>query len=198
MITLGITGGIGSGKSYITKIFDAMGYPVYDSDSRAKELYDENKELVVGLVALLGETIVHEGELQKHIMAEIIFNDAGKLEKIENLVFPAVIRDFEKWRQSQLGKEIVIFESALILEREAIKGVADYTITVSAPLELRISRAMRRDEVLRNRVEARVNNQISDKEREERADFTIISNEQDAVLPQIVNILKRIESYGNR
>ena len=186
MKVLGCTGGIGSGKSYVANIFNRMGIPVYDSDNRAKALYDEDMLLRAGMVELLGEEIIKDGAIQRAVIADKIFRNQALLQRVESLVHPAVVRDFCNWKES-FGESVpfVIMESAILMEKPLVKGCADKILTVSAPLELRIERVIRRDGVDKERVLARMAAQWSDQERESLADFTIFADGKRALLPQI-------------
>lgn len=198
--TLGCTGGIGSGKSYVSRIFSALGYPVYFSDDRAKLLYDTDRQLLEQMVELLGPEILVGGKLDRGVVASKIFSDAVLLKRVESLVHPAVLRDFQRWKieicnqMEQMGKapEFVLFESAIILETPLVRGCADKILNVVAPYELRIERVMRRDGVTRGQVEARIGKQWSDEQRSAFADFIIFADSKRAVLPQIVEVINKM------
>ena len=133
VLTLGCTGGIGSGKSYVSRIFAQLGYPVYFSDDRAKLLYDTDSRLLGQMVGLLGEDILKDGKLDRGIVASRIFGSKELLAKVESFVHPAVLEDFERWKGEICGKgnapEFVIFESAILLETPLVKGCADKVMT---------------------------------------------------------------------
>src|SRR5574344_2271569 len=298
MIPLACTGGIGSGKSYICKIFSAMGVPVYDSDSRTKALYDDDPQLRSALVDLLGRDILMGGggeavagaracdsanavsnasvrnsgnavsgaracdsgnavpvaRINRRAMAAKIFGNPSLMKKVKELVYPAVIKDFTKWkfqfedsvhntanfvtggqsgsnsdnvvtggqsginsdnvatgRQSgsnsedvatgrQSGSNVasappfVIFESAIILENPDVLVVADKVLTISSPLEIRINRVKKRDGGTDEEIRARLNSQWTDKQREARADFVIVSDNKTALLPQVENVYVKLTS----
>lgn len=194
--TLACTGGIGSGKSYVANVFSKLGYPVYYSDARAKELYDSDNELLCGMVQLLGNDIINNGKLSKAVVASKIFKDRSLLERVEQLVHPAVLRDFNKWKseqQSVMGdKKFVLFESAIILEKPFFKGTADKVLNVVAPMDLRIERVVKRDNVTVEQVLDRMSKQWSDQQRATYSDFTIFADSKRAVLPQILNVIKEM------
>ncbi len=202
---LGCTGGIGSGKTYVSRIFESLGYPVYFSDDRAKMLYDTDKALLGQMVSLLGEDIITDGKLDRKIVASKIFGNKELLSKVESFVHPAVIADFKKWKkeicnslkQQGISPDFVIFESAILLETPLVKGCADKILTVNAPYELRIERVMRRDYVTREQVEARVGKQWSDLQREALADFIIFADSKRALLPQISMVIEKMKEFGN-
>ncbi len=187
MKVLGCTGGIGSGKSYVSAIFGRMGIPVYNSDERAKALYDTDMQLRSDMAALLGEEIFKDGVVQRDVIAGKIFGNPQLLLEVEKLVHPAVMRDFCKWKDAvaQQMPPFVIMESAILLEKPLVRKFVDRTLTVVAPLELRIERVMARDNVDRARVEARMSAQWSDEQRAALSDFIIFADGKQALLPQI-------------
>lgn len=170
---LGITGGIGSGKSHVSKVFESLGCSLYDSDSRTKLLYEQDRSLLSSLVDLLGPQILDGGVLDKKAMASIIFNDRSLLEKVKEIVYPFVMEDFVRWKRWKRG--VVLFESAVILENDYVHSFMDKTLVVTAPLDVRIERVMKRDGCTRREVEDRLRNQCSDSERLRKADFVIES-----------------------
>ncbi|MGM9774384.1 MAG: dephospho-CoA kinase [Candidatus Egerieousia sp.] len=193
MITLGCTGGIGSGKSFVSKFFVRSGIPVYDSDSRTKTLYDEDKELLSGLVRLLGSGIVCDGRLDRKAMASIIFNDAAVMDKIRKFVYPYVMKDFTKWKEGYVGKvPFVVMESAVLLEDEYVRNYVDKVLVVTAPLDVRVARVMERDGATRNEALERISNQWSDDKRVEMADFVICSVEGTDVASEVEKIIGTI------
>ncbi|MBR5856201.1 MAG: dephospho-CoA kinase [Bacteroidales bacterium] len=187
MRVLGCTGGIGSGKSYIANIFNKMGIPVYDSDNRAKALYDTDPLLLKQMVDLLGDAIVENGIIQRNIIASMIFADKALLAEVEKLVHPAVVRDFNIWKESfgQTAVPFVIMESAILLEKPLVKECTDRVVTVTAPFELRVERVMERDKTERQKVLDRMAVQWSDEKRMAMADFIIFADGKRALLPQI-------------
>ena len=199
MKVLAVTGGIGSGKSFITQIFAAMGVPVYDADSRTKLLYDTDAELKSALVDLFSDEILaQDGRIDRKRLASIVFNDAAALTRLEQRVFPAVLKDLDRWvdecsrRDSSSG--FVVVESAIITEKEIFEGVADRILTVTSPLEIRISRVLSRDKTDRESVMARINSQCSDESRVKKSHFVIISDCERAVLPQVVTIFNEMNN----
>lgn len=199
--TLGCTGGIGSGKSYVSRIFEKLGYPVYFSDDRAKMLYDTDPMLLQQLVELLGNGILSDGKLNRKAMAGKIFGDTSLLRSVEAVVHPAVLRDFEKWKENvctQMESEdklpaFVIFESAILLETPLVRSCADKVMHIKAPLELRIERTMARDNATREQVEARIAKQWDDGQRDALSDFIIFADSKRALLPQIAQVIEEME-----
>lgn len=190
MKVLAVTGGIGSGKSYVVKIFSAMGIPVYDADMRTKQLYDTDSVLLDKLTEILGEGIIRNGCLDKARMAAIVFSDKSLLSIVEAAVHPFVLADMRRWiaEQEDNGKIFVIVESAIFLEKPFFSSLADKVLTVSCPLETRIARVIERSGISRNEVIARMSHQWSDEMRRERADFEIVSDFKHALLPQVYDI----------
>ena len=187
---LGITGGIGSGKSYVCGVFRSLGCKVYDSDSRTKELYDEKPEILSGLVKILGKGILKKGKLDRKAMAVIIFGDRNLLEKVKEFVYPFVMEDFRLWKRWKRGT--VIFESAVILENGYVRSFMDKTLVVTAPLKERIRRVMERDGSSEEQVRARLASQVSDKERLRLADFTLESVQGKDIEAQARQILEQM------
>ena len=190
---IGCTGGIGSGKSAVVAAFAALGIPAYDCDSRTKALYDEDAGLCRQVADLLGDGVLApDGKLDKGAMAARLFADRNLLARLEAIVHPAVAADFVKWAQRQQS-DIVVLESAILLEKPFFDTFADYTITVSAPEEVRIARVMHRDGLGREQVEARMANQWTDAQREARADVTIVTDDTTPVLPIILEIIEKLK-----
>ena len=198
MKVLGCTGGIGSGKSFVSAIFGKMGIPVYDSDSRAKALYDTDEQLRSEMVSLLGNEIIVDGVIQRPVIASKIFGNAELLQEVEKLVHPAVVRDFRRWvreieETGVFGENIppfVIMESAILLEKPIVLEQVDRSLVVTAPLDLRIERVIQRDNTTRERVLERMGAQWSDERRIALADFIIFADGKQALLPQIEGVYK--------
>ena len=194
---IGITGGIGSGKSAILEAFAALGVPAYDCDSRTKELYREDAALAAEVAWLLGaEVLDADGFLDTRKMAARLFGDRSLLEKLEAIVHPAVASDFLKWAEGQTS-DIVILESAILLEKPLFDKFADFVITVSAPEEVRVERAMKRDGATREQVLRRMENQWTDAQREMRADMTVITDDRTAYLPRILELIENLKKNKN-
>ena len=186
MRCLTLTGGIGSGKSYVSHIFAALGVSVYEADGKTKSLYEKDLTLQSAIIELLGRDIYQDGVLSKEAMATKIFSDKNLLMKINDLVHPAVIRDFTHWKAQQKGP-YVILESAIILETP-FASVADRTATVSTPMEVRIARLRHRDPEAAKDAQRRIEKQWSDPMRESRADFIIHSDGKTPLIPQVLAI----------
>ena len=171
MITVGLTGGIGSGKSTIAKMFGELGVPVYDSDAEAKSLMVCSEEIREQLVSLFGKEAYLGEELNRNHIATMVFSDRNKLEALNSIVHPAVRDHFTTWRDTQ-ATPYVIQESALIFEN-GIQGQYDFVILVTAPLELRMDRVVERDGVTKAEVQNRIENQMDDLDKIDLADFLV-------------------------
>lgn len=188
MKTIGITGGIGSGKSFVCNILKHLGYSVYDSDRRAKELYDEDDTLRQELIRLWGAELYDEvtNKLQRQRLAQIIFSDSKALEQINALVHPKVRADFERWREqrAQHDDTLVFIESALIVG-SPLEQKIDLLWAIVASETTRIGRAMVRDNVSEDAVRARMQHQILQSRLIELADWVINNDTDSILLPQI-------------
>lgn len=189
-VIIGCTGGIGSGKTNVVRTFESLGIPGYDCDTRAKELYDEDPELLAEVARIAGDDVIVEGRLDRSRLAARIFSDRDMLSALESVVHPAVIRDFSRWLQEQNTK-LVIFESAILLDKPYLREIADFLLLVTAPREVRIARVMARDGLSREAVEGRMAHQMSDEQRSRMADYTIETNDRDAILPQLLSIIQK-------
>ena len=187
MKRIGITGGIGAGKSLVAEIIKAMGYPVYNSDERAKELTESNPKIKEGLIHLFGEEIYQNDTLNKFALAQAIFSDDSLREKVNALIHPIVREDFNLWTLAQ-NNSLVFNESAILFETGSFKNF-DAIILVYAPKELRIKRIMKRDNCSENEVLKRMSTQFSDEEKYNLTEFRIVNDEQTPILEQVEQII---------
>ena len=195
MRVLACTGGIGSGKTYVASVFERLGVPVYYSDVRAKQLYSESESLRVSLVSEFGSGIYEGGLFRKERLAEIVFSDEKALLKLESIVHPAVISDFEEWKSLSFSAfGFSVFESAIILDKPVFSTLPDKVLLVSAPEDIRIERVMKRDNASYEDVRKRMRIQSSDEFRKEKADFFIFADGKTAVLPQILGVLESMKN----
>ncbi len=192
MKVVGLTGGIGSGKSTIAKMFNNLGVAVYIADDEAKKLMHTDERIRTQIISLLGEDSYRDGELNRPFIADVVFNDKSKLNKLNAIVHPAVGNHFEAWKSKQIG-EYVIKEVAILFENEGHKQ-CDHTILVVAPLELRISRVLNRDKTSREQVLSRANNQWDDDQKIPLADFVIHNIDMQDSEKQVYKIHKEITS----
>lgn len=187
MKRIGITGGIGAGKSLVAEIIKAMGYPVYNSDERANELTESNPKIKEGLIHLFGEEIYQNDTLNKFALAQAIFSDESLREKVNALIHPIVREDFNLWALAQ-NNSLVFNESAILFETGSFKNF-DAIILVYAPTELRIKRIMKRDNCSENEVLKRMNSQFSDEEKYQLTEFRVLNDEQTPLLEQVEQII---------
>ncbi|MDR6569351.1 dephospho-CoA kinase [Chitinophaga ginsengisegetis] len=190
MLKIGITGGIGSGKSTVSRIFELLGVPVYYADDRAKDIMVRDPELAAQVKHHFGEEIYNaDGTLNRKLLGNIVFNDKDKLALLNSLVHPATIRDSDNWAQQQTTP-YVLKEAALLFETESFHHL-DKVIAVFAPQPLRIHRVMKRDNVTRNEVLARMYKQIDETIKMRLSDYVIHNDEQHMVIPQVLALHKK-------
>ena len=192
MLKIGLTGGMGSGKSVVAKVFETLGIPVYYADDAAKKLMNNNEELKAEIIKNFGEESYTNGELNRKYIASIVFNDKEKLELLNSLTHPATIRDAEEWIKSQ-NSPYIIKEAALLFESGANKNL-DHVIGVDAPLPLRIKRVMNRDGITEEEIMKRINRQMDEEKKMRMCDFIIINNEQELVIPQVLELHKKFSA----
>jgi dephospho-CoA kinase len=186
MLKIGLTGGIGSGKSTVAKIFELLQVPVYYADEASRRLYHTDPELMAQIKKHFGEDMYSEGKLNRSKMAEIVFNDPQKLELLNQLVHPPTLRDAQEWIRAQKAP-YVIKEAALLFESGSAAGL-DYIIGIQAPVAVRLKRVMDRDKTTREEVLSRMNRQIDEDIKMRLCDFIIRNNEQELVIPQVLDL----------
>jgi dephospho-CoA kinase len=191
MKLVGITGGIGSGKSMVSKILETMGYAVYDSDKRAKELYFK-PNIKASVTQLLGAHSYHaDGTLNKAYIGTKVFSNTSELKALEQILHPAVKSDFLDWQKEHQSSTVLFKESALIFEKQLDKEL-DAVILVVASMEERINRIMQRDHISEAQIRERIDKQLSDEEKLKCTDLVVKNSENSLILPQIIEILRRI------
>lgn len=186
MLRIGLTGGIGSGKTTAARIFEVLGVPVYYADIAAKRLMNENEELKNSIKNEFGEHLYKNGNLDRELLAEIVFNDNKKLELLNSIVHPATINDADNWIKKQTSSYIVK-EAALLFESGSNKNL-DKIIGVSAPFELRVQRTIKRNKISYEQVIARINKQMDEEKKLTLCDFILVNDEQQLLLPQVVEL----------
>ena len=184
MLKVGLTGGIGSGKSTVAAIFETLGIPVYYADKEAKRLMIEDDSLIQSIKKLLGGESYINGILNREYIAAIVFNDSKKLEQLNQLIHPLTVADSLKW-MSQQTTPYSIKEAALIFESNS-ESHLDVIIGVSAPESLRIKRVMDRDKIDEASVIKRMSRQMSETEKIKRCDFVIHNDESNLLTPQVI------------
>ena len=188
MKIVGVTGGIGSGKSVVCRIFEQLNIPVYEADAEAKMLYEKYPELKQSIRELISEEAIDKnGNINRKKLAEIVFNDDVKLASLNKLVHPIVKWDFENWIDSHKGFPYLIKEAAILFESGANKQ-CDLVIAVISPLELRIERIRQRDKKTKAEIEKIIATQLSDEELIKRSDFVIYNDERQMLVPQVLKI----------
>ena len=196
MLRIGITGGIGSGKSTAAKVFEVLGIPVYYADDAAKRMMNEDEDLKQKIKQQFGEQVYENGKLNRKALAEIVFNAPEKLSQLNALTHPATIAEAEKWMQQQTTA-YCIKEAALIFESGA-QEYLDYVIGVTAPAPLRIQRTMHRDGITREEVTARMDKQMEESIKMKLCDFILVNDEQEMLLPQVLELHNRLLSLAKK
>lgn len=184
VLKVGLTGGIGSGKSTVTGIFKVLGIPVFDADSVAKNIMNEDEGLKQQIIENFGEASYTNGILNRKYIANIVFNDAFKLEQLNALVHPVTIAAAETWMLRQTTP-YAVKEAALFFESGSAVGI-DVMVGVFAPQALRIQRVMARDGVSRQEVLTRIGRQIDDEIKRRLCDYVLVNDEQQMLLPQVL------------
>lgn len=188
MIKVGITGGIGSGKTTVCKVFELLNVPVYYADVEAKQILNSNDEVKLNIRKAFGNEVFNEGnEIDKMKLATFVFNNKEKLDTLNSLIHPVVHEHFENWLKQHSSQKYILKEAAILFESNAYK-LMDKVITVIAPLELKINRVMQRDKLTKQQIEQRISNQISDEEKIKHSQFVIHNDEQQLLIPQILNV----------
>lgn len=186
MLKVGLTGGIGSGKSTVAAIFETLGIPVYYADKEAKRLMIEDEGLIKSIKNLLGEESYINGILNREYIAAIVFNDSKKLEQLNQLIHPITVADSLKW-MSQQTTPYYIKEAALIFESNS-ESHLDVIIGVTSPESERVNRVMKRDKIDEAAVRQRMSRQMSETEKIKRCDFVITNDELNLLTPQVIRI----------
>lgn len=192
MYKVGITGGIGSGKTTVCKIFEVLGIPVFYADVVAKQIMLSDPLLVAGITSTFGkESYSPDGKLNNKYLAGIVFSNEAQLAKLNALVHPAVFRAFENW-ENQFDSTIpyTLKEAALLFESNSYK-MCDTSILVTAPLDLKLARVMQRDQVSADQVKARMDKQMSDEEKAKMADHFIVNDENSSLIEQVLVLHKQ-------
>ena len=191
MKKIGLTGGIGVGKTYVSKIFQKMGIPIFNADEQAKKCMVDDANLKEAVQLAFGENMYLKGVLQKDALAKIVFNNTEALAELNALVHPIVKQKFEDWCSLQ-STSMVIKEAAILFESDAHLAL-DAVVCVSAPENLRISRVQKRDGNSVEQIQSRMSKQMPQTEKEELADFLIVNDQVQLLLPQVLAIIKEME-----
>jgi len=191
MLRIGITGGIGSGKTMVCRIFEVLGVPVYYADFHAKMLMESDVRIQKELIKLFGPSIIQEGKIDRAKLAGILFNNDNALRSVNTIVHPAVRKDFDRWGMEMAEHHYIIEEAAILFESGAYK-LLDFNIAVSAPEDIRIKRVMIRDNTSREEVLSRISKQMTEHERNSLADAVIINDESELLIPQVLALHNKL------
>jgi dephospho-CoA kinase len=190
MTRIGLTGGIGSGKSTVAQIFEVLGIPVFYADDEAKKILNEDEDLKKQIIKNFGAASYTDGKLNRSYIASIVFNDKAKLDLLNSLTHPATMKRGEEWMNKQTTP-YAIHEAALVFEAN-VKERLDYVIGVFSPEELRIKRVMERDAISCDEVMKRINRQMNEDEKMKLCDFVLINDEQQLLLPQVLKLHEQL------
>lgn len=194
MLKIGITGNIGGGKTTVSRIFEVLGIPVFYADDAAKQVMTTDALLIDSLKSAFGkEAYFEDGTLNRKHISSIVFNDEKQLAKLNSIVHPAVFRAFDTWTAQDKNAPYVLKEAALLFESTSFK-MCDYSIMVTAPLELRIQRVMKRDALTKAEVESRNARQFSEEKKTSLADYVIKNDDTELVIPQVLELHKQFLS----
>ena len=196
MLKIGLTGGIGSGKTTVARIFETLDIPVYNSDLRARSLQQSDRQVIEGIRRIFGpQAYMIDGKLNTSFISSIVFTESEKLRELNAVVHPAVKRDFEtwieRWQKDEKVTPYVIQEAAILIESGFYKNL-DKLIVVTAPERMRIERVARRDGLPRENIRKRIEAQLSDAERIALADYTIVADESRLVVPQVLGLHEKL------
>ena len=195
MLRIGLTGGIGSGKSTVARIFSVLGVPVYDADSASKRLMTEDEELKEKIIQNFGKESYIDGQLNRKYLAEQVFHDSAKTELLNSIVHPATIKDADEWMKKQ-NAPYIVKEAALIFESGSNRYL-DKVIGVSSPLSLRIDRIVERSNMAIEQVKARMALQMDEDEKLRLCDYVIINDEQQMLIPQVLALHEKFLHESN-
>lgn len=195
-IVIGITGGIGSGKTTVCKVFGLLGIPVFEADIEARHLMNSNSEIKTAMINLFGESIyTSEGQLNRQLLAPLIFQNNFLRVKVNELVHPVVRKEFYKWMKLKKTYTYVIYEAAILFEGGFYEKM-DYSILVTAPKEQRIARTMQRNKITEQMVKERMKSQWPEEKKSKLADLCLVNDNKNLILPDIIRIDKNLKTNG--
>lgn len=192
MISIAITGGIGSGKSYVSALLEARGIPVYNADNESKRLTATDEGIRAGLVALLGEEVYREGSLNKPLLASYLFAGPENARRVNAVIHPRVKADFRRWLEEHQDCEVVGLESAILFEA-GFEDTVDAVVMVYAPEPLRLKRAMRRDGATEEQIRRRMSAQMDDEEKRCRSHYVLLNDGSDSLDEQLANLILQLK-----
>jgi dephospho-CoA kinase len=193
MISIAITGGIGSGKTFVSNLLKERGIPIYNSDDEAKRLMVSDEGIRRDLMALLGEDVYQGDALNKSLLASYLFADAGNAARINAIVHPRVRADFSRWLAEHQDVEVAGMECAILYEA-GFENTVDKVVMVYAPESLRIERAMKRDNATESQIRARIAAQMDDEEKSRRSDYVIYTDGRFSVEEQLSDLIKHLKT----
>jgi len=189
---IGITGGIGAGKSTVSKICKHLGFKVYNSDDRAKEIVSEDSNIKKRIISFFGKNVYKNGVLDRKFLSDKIFNDKGSLQNINSIIHPAVKKDFNNWVINNKNEKVLFKESALLFESGAYKEL-DKIILIVSDKNLRISRVLKRDKIrTKKEIESIIDKQINEAEAIKYADIVIDNNHKKMLLPSVISEIEKL------
>lgn len=191
MQIIGLTGGIGSGKTTVARIFSTLGIPVYNSDLRAKSILETDLNVQSDVRKLVGKESIENGIVNRKLIAEKSFNNRHVLQQLNTIIHPRVAEDFIKWKNEHKSSPYLIKEAAILFESGSYKS-CDKVVFISTELETRVQRVMQRDGVGRAEVESRISNQWPEEKKANLSTFIVHNNESDALIPQVVEIHEKL------
>lgn len=195
-IKIGITGGIGSGKSVVSRLLETMGIPVYISDQEAKRITHTDEVIRRELSALVGTEVFQDGELNRPLLASYMFGHPEHVKEVNGIIHPRVKEDFRRWAESFEDEQLVGMESAILIE-SGFGDEVDFLVMVYAPLEVRLERAVKRDCSSRELILKRIEAQMSDEEKREHADFIIVNDDGTLIIPQVLELISFVSKNNH-
>ena len=195
-IKIGITGGIGSGKSIVSRLLEMMGVPVYISDIESKRLTSTNEMIRQQLCALVGEDVFQGGELNRTLLAAYIFGCTEHAKEVNAIIHPRVKEHFRRWASRKAADAPVALESAILIE-SGFRDEVDLVVMVYAPLEIRLSRAVERDKSSRELIMKRIEAQMCDELKREQADFVIVNDGETPLIPQVLELISLVSKNNH-
>jgi len=195
-LKLGVTGGIGSGKTTVCKVFAVFGIPVFSADTEAKRIQDSDRDLQIKINSIAGKDLFASGKLDRTEMAKLIFRDSDLLARVNSIVHPAVFEYFREWLKKQ-DSPYAVMEAAILFESGAYR-MMDRIVTVVTPMEERIERLVKGNKLTREQVTERIKNQIDDESRIKQSDYVIFNSENDMIIPAILGIHREMLKLYNK
>ena len=190
MLKIGLTGGLGSGKTTVAAIFEVLNVPVYYADDASKRLLNENPDIKKAVVNAFGQESYINGMPDRKYLARIVFNNQEKLAKLNSILHPSTLADAANWIKKQ-NSPYIIKEAALLFESGSNKSL-DYVIGIKAPLDLRLQRAIKRDSISEKEVMSRIDSQMNEEEKLKSCDFIIVNDEEQLLIPQVVKLHQQL------